>query len=149
MKEKHSEHSFEGAKLVVVQEGGKSVYDTKFLISILLLYVAKGDGEIDPSETDRMIEIIINHFDSSSAEAMGLLSDAVRAFSDGEDLVERLRDISRGLNQEESKHIFNLLVQVVLADGEVTDGEVRTAHFAGKILGLSQGEISAALHSAR
>ncbi|MCX2978530.1 TerB family tellurite resistance protein [Candidatus Marimicrobium litorale] len=149
MEKENGEHSFEGAKFVVGQEDGKTIYDKKFLVSTLLLYVAKGDGEIGPSETDRMINIITNHFDSNSAEAMGLLSDAVRDFSDEEDVVERLRGISRSLDQKERKEIFNMLVKVILADGNVADGELRTAQFAGEILGLSQDAIQAAFHSAR
>ncbi len=140
---------FEGTRLILGEDDGKTVYDAKFLISILLVYVAKGDGEIDPSETDRMIDIIINHFDTNSAEAMGLLSDAVRTFSDGQNLVERLRDISQSLNQQESKEIFSMLLQVILADGKMSDGEIRTAEIAGEILGLSRNEIHSAFQSER
>ena len=42
-----------------------------------------------------------------------------------------------------------MLVKVILADGNVADGELRTAQFAGEILGLSQDAIQAAFHSAR
>ena len=87
MADSQDEPHFEGAQLVVGEDKEATVYDAKFLISILLVYVAKGDGEIDSSETDRMIDILTKRFDSSGAEAMRLLSNAVRTFTDGGDLL--------------------------------------------------------------
>lgn len=149
MQDDQREPRIEGAQLVVDSQGEAAVYDAKFLISILLVYVAKGDGEIDPSETDRMIDIVSRRFDSSSAEAMGLLSDAVRTFTEGGELVDKLRIISKDLSEAERKDIFNMLLDVITADGELADGEIRTVEFAGKILGLSEDAIHAGIRSAR
>jgi uncharacterized tellurite resistance protein B-like protein len=146
-----SRHStrIEGADLVVNKGGESTTYDAKFLLSVLLVYVAKGDGEIQGSETDRMIDIISTRFDASGAEAMGLLTDAVRSFTDGGDLVEKLRGISKGLSETECSEIFGMLLDVIKADGELADGEVRTVEFAGKILGLSQDAIHTGIRAAR
>ena len=149
MEDSHDRPRFEGAQLVVGEEGDAAVYDAKFLISILLVYVAKGDGHIDSAETDRMIEIISTRFDSSGAEAMGLLSDAVRTFTDGGDLVGKLREIGQGLSEAECSDIFDMLLEVIMDDGELTDGEARTVEVAGKILGLSQEAIHAGIRAAR
>ena len=149
MEDSRNEPHFEGAQLVVGEQEDRAVYDAKFLISVLLVYVAKGDGQIDSSETDRMIDIVSNHFDSSNAEAMGLLTDAVRTFADGENLVDRLRGISKNLSEHECKQIFDMLLEVIIADGELADGEIRTVEFAGKILGLSQDEIHEGIRSVR
>lgn len=149
MENKDNNTRFEGAEIVVGESGDEHAYDAKFLISILLVYVAKGDGEIASSETDRMIEIISNHFDATSAEAMGLLTDAVRTFADGTDLVDRLRGISKGLSEQECSQVFDMLLEVIMADGELADGEVRTVEFAGKILGISQDVIHSGIRQAR
>jgi uncharacterized tellurite resistance protein B-like protein len=149
MENSHDGPRFEGAQLVVGEQGDAAVYDAKFLISVLLVYVAKGDGKIDSVETDRMIDIISRHFDSSGAEAMGLLSDAVRTFTDGGDLFEKLREISQGLSEPECGDIFNMLLEVIMADGEMADGEARTVEIAGQILGLSQEAIHAGIGAAR
>ena len=140
---------FEGAQFVLGQQEGAPAYDAKFLISILLVYVAKGDGHIDSVESDRMIDIISTRFDSSGAEAMGLLSDAVRTFTDGGDLIEKLREISQGLSESECSDIFNMLLEVIMADGEMADGEARTVEIAGEILVLSQEAIHAGIRAAR
>ena len=139
----------EGADLVVTKEGESTTYDAKFLISVLLVYVAKGDGEIQNSETDRMIDIISSRFDASGAEAMGLLTSALRTFTEGGDLVDQLQGISKGLNEKECGDIFNMLLEVIMADGDLADGEIRTAEFAGKILGLSQDAIHSGIRKVR
>ena len=147
MADSQDEPHFEGAQLVVGEDKEATVYDAKFLISILLVYVAKGDGEIDSSETDRMIDILSKRFDSSGAEAMRLLSNAVRTFTDGGDLLRKLRDISKGLNETECSEIFDMLLEVIMADGNLADGEVRTVEAAGKILGLSPDAIHAGIRA--
>ena len=149
MGDNHSGSHFEGAQLIVGDKGDATVYDAKFLISILLVYVSKGDGKIDSVETDRMIDIITKRFDSSNAEAMGLLSDAVRSFTDTGDLIEKLREISQGLSNIECSEIFATLLEVIMADGKIEDGEVRTVEAAGKILGLSQDAIHTGIRAVR
>jgi uncharacterized tellurite resistance protein B-like protein len=149
MEDNHDEPHFEGANLVVGEQEDAPVYDAKFLISVLLVYVAKGDGNIDQSETDRMIGIISSRFDSSGAEAMGLLTEAVRTFASGDGLVDKLRGISNGLSEAECSDIFDMLLEVIMADGELADGEIRTVEFAGKLLGISQDAIHKGIRSVR
>ena len=149
MEDNDTRPRFKGAALVVGGDDDATVYDAKFLISVLLVYVAKGDGKIDSVETDRMIDIISTRFDATGAEAMGLLSEAVRLFTDGGDLVGKLRDISNALSAQECKDIFGMLLEVITADGALADGEARTAEFAGKLLGLSPDAIHAGLREAR
>lgn len=149
MEETDNTTRIEGAELIVTKEGESTTYDAKFLISVLLVYVAKGDGEIQSSESDRMIDIISSRFDASGAEAMGLLTDALRSFNDGSDLVEKLQSVSSWLNEKECSDIFDMLLEVVMADGELADGEIRTAEFAGKILGLSQDAIHSGIRRVR
>jgi uncharacterized tellurite resistance protein B-like protein len=149
MKDNHDGTRFEGAQLVVGRQGNTAVYDAKFLISVLLVYVAKGDGHIESAETDRMIDIISSRFHSSGAEAMGLLTNAVRTFTDGGDLTGKLREISQGLSEAERSDIFKMLLEVAMTDGKLADGEARTVEVAGKLLGLSLDAIHAGIREAR
>ena len=96
-----------------------------------------------------MTEIVSSRFDSSGAEAMGMLSDAVKTFIDGGDLVGRLGEVSLGLTDAECQEIFEMLLDVVKADGHLADGEVRTIETSGMILGLSDDAIQAGIQSAR
>jgi uncharacterized tellurite resistance protein B-like protein len=149
MEKSRDEAQFKGSQFVLGEKEGSAAYDAKFLISVLLVYVAKGDGSIDSTETDRMIDIISRRFDSTGAEAMGLLADAVRTFTDGGDLARKLHEISQGLDEAERNEIFEMLFEVIMADGKFADGEARTVEGAGKILGLSQDAIHALIRSKR
>ena len=149
MDDKQRKIHLEGARLVAGTGSDTATHDAKFLISVLLIYVAKGDGKIDSTETDRMIEIVSSRFDSSGAEAMEMLSDAVKTFIDGGDLVGRLGEISLGLADAECQEIFEMLLDVVKADGHLADGEVRTIETSGMILGLSDDAIQAGIQAAR
>lgn len=149
MQDKPDGPRFEGTDFVVGAEGSARTFDAKFLISVLLVYVAKGDGEIDEAETDRMLDIITRRFDATGAQAMALLTDAIRTFTDGTDLVEQLRRASAGLSEAERSDIFGMLLEVMLADGELAEGEISHAEFAGAILGLSLDRIHAGIRAAR
>ena len=149
MKDNTNNPKFEGTNLVVGKEGEAAVYDAKFLISTLLVYVAKGDGHIDSSETNRMIDIISTHFDASGAETMGLLTDAARTFADRDNLVDKLRNISKELSEDQCNEVFDMLLEVMMADGELPEREIFAVEFAGKILGLSQDGIHSRIRGAR
>lgn len=149
MDDYHDGAGLDGTPLAAGTSASAAGYNTKFLVSTLLVYVAKGDGHIDSVETDRMIGIISTRFNTSGAETMGLLSDAVRAITDGGDLVGKLREISEGLAAAECRAIFDMLLDVTLADGELADGEARTVEVAGKILGLSEDAIHTGIRAAR
>lgn len=80
---------------------------------------------------------------------MDLLSDAVKAITDGGDLMGRLRAISQTLDTAECRAIFDMLLDVIMVDGELADGEARAAEVAGRILGLSEDYIYAGIRAAR
>jgi hypothetical protein len=80
---------------------------------------------------------------------MGLLTEAVRTFTDGGDLVGKLRGISKGLSEAECEEIFGMLLELISSDGELADGEIRTVEFAGKLLGLSLDAIHSRIRAAR
>ncbi len=149
MQDSDESASLDGSPLAVSTRMRAPEYGIKFLVSTLLVYVAKGDGHIDNVETDRMIGIIGAHFHSSGAETMGLLSDAVKAITDGGDLIGRLRAISQMLDAAECRAIFDMLLDVIMVDGELADGEARAADVAGQILGLSEDYIYAGIRAAR
>lgn len=149
MEKNSAEAKLKGSQFLLAEQEDSAAYDAKFLISILLVYVAKSDGNIDSAETNRMIDIISRRFDSTGAEAMGLLADAVKKFSGGGDLAGKLHEISQGLDEAERSDIFDMLFEVIMADDKFADGEARTVAGAGRVLGLSEDEIHARIRSKR
>lgn len=119
--------------------------DARFLISTLLVYVAKGDGNISSEESNLMIDLISASCGVRSAEAMEQLSTSVMALADDKDIAQKLQAAGRQLSIGERQDIFDLVVQTALADTRLDPGEVRAIKFAGQILGLSQDIIYTAL----
>jgi len=62
------EPRFEGAQLIIETSNETEVYDSQFLVAALLVSVAKGDGHISEMETDKMLQLVGDHFHLRSSE---------------------------------------------------------------------------------
>lgn len=138
---------FEGAQLILGDGKRAEVYDARFLISTLLVYVAKGDGNISVLESEKMIDMLSSKFDTRNSEALARLSSAIMALSDDADVVQKLQKISRGLSADEKDEVFAMLLEIALADEDLDSGEIKAIQLAGQILGLSQDAVHSALRS--
>ena len=138
---------FEGAQLVLGTHEQAESYDARFLISTLLVYIAKGDGNISSLESDKMIELLSSKFDTRSSEALERITSAIMALANDVDIAKTLRNISRGLSTVEKQEIFTMMLEVAVVDDILDPGEVETIKFAGQILGLSQNTIHSELRS--
>jgi uncharacterized tellurite resistance protein B-like protein len=138
---------FEGTKLICGEGDEAEVYDARFLISTLLIFVAKGDGNISNLESDKMIGLLSSKFDTRSSEALERLSTAIMALVNDADVVQKLQKISQGLSADEKSEVFAMLLELALADEELDSGEVKAIQQAGHILGISQDAVHAALRS--
>ncbi len=132
---------FEGASLIVGEGGERESIDARFLLSTLMVYVAKGDGNISGLETDRMIELLSSRYGHQGSRVLEQLTSSVRALADQADLVPSLQHVASGLSAEEKNEIFTMAVGVAIADEELSPGEERAINFVGQILGLSQNTI--------
>ena len=139
---------FEGAQLILgVQERAES-YDARFLISTLLVYVAKSDGNISDIESNKMIELLSSKMNIRGAEALERLSSAIMVLSNDEDIVSTLQEISQGLSATEKDEVFTMMLEVMAVDDEMNRGEIEAIKLAGSVLELSQDTIHARLRLA-
>jgi uncharacterized tellurite resistance protein B-like protein len=138
---------FEGAQLIIGAQDKPESYDARFLISTLLVYVAKGDGSISNLESNKMIELLSSKMDIRSAEALDHLSSAILALSNDEDIGKTLQEISHGLSAAEKGEVFAMMLEVMGVDEDLDPGELRAIALAGQILGLSKDTIHSELRS--
>lgn len=138
---------FEGAQLIIGAQDKAESYDARFLISTLLVYVAKGDGSISDLESNKMIELLSSKMDIRSAEALDHLSSAILALSNDEDIGKTLQEISHGLSAAEKGEVFAMMLEVMAVDADLDPGEINAITLAGQILGLSQDTIHSELRS--
>lgn len=122
-------------------------FDIRFLISTLLVYVAKSDGEISEYESNRMIDLLATQMKISRPEALERLRTAIMVLADDANIFTRLQEISRGLSDEQRFEILWLLMDVMVIDRDQQTSEQNAITLAGQILGLSLDTIHAQLRS--
>lgn len=138
---------FEGAQLIIGTNEKAESYDARFLISILLVFVAKGDGEISELESNKMIDLLSSKMAIRSADSLGYLSSAIMSLSNDKDIVKTLQQISHGLSAAEKDDVFTMMLDVMAVDAKLETGEIAAITMAGQILGFSEDVIHSRLRS--
>ena len=116
---------FEGNELIVETKHGIEVYDGKFLVAALLIYVAKGSGTIEPEESAKMIDLIEQHFQLQGSESLELLTRAMSELAEKPELTEHLVELGRTLSDKQKEDVAVMALKVIASDGrrEVTEME--------------------------
>jgi uncharacterized tellurite resistance protein B-like protein len=107
----------EGTKLIVETANGVEEYDAKFLVAALLVYIARGSGQIEPEESAQMIELIEGHFQLQSAQSLELITRAMTEMTEKPQLAEILIELASTLSDSEKEAIALMALKVVAADG--------------------------------
>lgn len=131
------EPRFEGTTLVIETTSGPETYDSQFLVAALLVFVAKGDGNISDKESQKMLQLIEEHFHLHSAESLELLSRAMTDLAENPDLSSLLRELSNVLTAQEKEDIGVMLLKVIAADGRRDVNEMEMMNVAAEIIEIS------------
>ncbi len=131
------EPRFEGSTLVIETSSGPETYDSQFLVAALLVFVAKGDGDISEKETERMLQLVEEHFHLQSSESLALLTRAMADLAENPDLNSLLRELSHILTPEEKEDIAVMLLKVVAADGDRDGDEMEMLNIASEVIEIS------------
>ena len=117
MIEEPKEPRIEGDELIIETQSSTEVYDAKYLVAALLVFVAKGDGNISGEETEQMIELINEHFGVPSSTSLELLTNAMEDIADNPDFENLLKDLSKLLNVAEKEEVALMMLKVVASNG--------------------------------
>ncbi len=131
------ESRFEGNQLVIETSNETEVYDSQFLVAALLLSVAKSDGNISEMETEKMLQLVGDHFHLRSSESLELLTSAMTNIAENPDLNSILKDLSSMLTSSDKEDVAVMLLKVVAADGRKDAEEMDTLSDAAEIIGIS------------
>lgn len=127
----------QGNELVVETRDGIEVYDSKFLVAALLVYVAKGSGTIEPEEVAKMIDLIEQHFEIEGAQSLELLSRAMSELAEKPELAEHLVELGRTLSDKQKEDIAVMALKVIAADGRRQVEEMEQFNRAVEAVGVS------------
>jgi len=119
-------------------------YDSRFLLSALLVFVAKGDGSISNIESQKLVELLSSRFGIRNSEALGHLSKAVMALTDDGGVTATLRNFSQRMSIEEKRDVFTMMLEIAAADGNQEAAEIDAIDEAAKIMAIPQDAIHAA-----
>lgn len=131
------EPRFEGAQLIIETSNETEVYDSKFLVAALLVSVAKGDGHISEMETDKMLQLVGEHFHLRSSESLELLTRAMSNLAENPDLNSLLVELSTVLTSADKEDVAVMLLKVVAADGRKDAEEMEMLSKAAEIIAIS------------
>ena len=134
MIEEPKDPRIEGDALIVETQSTTEVYDTKYLVAGLLVYVAKGDGNISGPETAQMIDLVNEHFGLQSSESLELLTNAMEDLAENPDFENLLRELSRLLNMAEKEEVALMMLKVVAANGRKDAEEMEKLRAAADII---------------
>ena len=125
MSDKIKTTRLQGNELIVETKYGTEVYDGKFLVAALLIFVAKGNGTIEPEESAKMIDLIEQHFKLGGSESLELLTRAMSELAEKPELTEHLVELGRTLSDSQKEDIAVMALKVIAADGrrEVSEME--------------------------
>jgi uncharacterized tellurite resistance protein B-like protein len=126
----------EGNELIVETKYGTEVYDGKFLVAALLIYVAKGSGSIEPEEAAKMIDLIEQHFKLQGSESLELLTRAMSELAEKPELVEHLVELGRTLSDSQKEDIAVMALKVIAADGRRQISEMEQFNRAVEAVGV-------------
>jgi uncharacterized tellurite resistance protein B-like protein len=127
---------FEDDEMIIETQNATEVYDAKYLTAVLLVFVAKGDGNISAGETKQMLDLIGDYFDLPSASSLELLTRAIADIAENPDLNNLLKDLSVILSLAEKEEIALMMLKVVAADGRKDAEEMDKLSTAAQIIDI-------------
>lgn len=128
---------FEGKHFIIETGAEPETFDAQFLVAALLVYVAKGNGHISAMESEKMLEIIGEHFQLRSAESLELLTRAIAGMAENPDLDDLLRSLSTELTDSDKEDVAVMMMKVIAADGHTDVDEMEKMRKAGELVGIS------------
>ena len=137
MTEERTITRFEGTQLIVETGNEKEVYDAEFLMAALLVSVANSDGEISAIETEKMLQLVGDHFEMKSSESLELLTSAMENLAEKPEITDILKELGTVLTSADKEDVAVMMFKVIAADGREATGEMETLTAAAEVIGVS------------
>jgi uncharacterized tellurite resistance protein B-like protein len=97
--------------------------DYRLAAAALLIHAATIDGNISERENARLHAVIMQRFDLDEAAAQELIDAATKAEQQAIDLYHFTRLLDRTLDEAGRRQIIEMMWQITLTDGRVTEFE--------------------------
>jgi uncharacterized tellurite resistance protein B-like protein len=126
----------DGAELIIETAEGNETYDAQFLVAALLVFVARGSGQIEPEESAKIIDLIESKFDLEGPDSLALITRAMNEMSDKPGLAALLAELGAALPDRDKEDIALMGLKVVAADGRRKVEEMEQFNRAMAAIGM-------------
>jgi uncharacterized tellurite resistance protein B-like protein len=110
------------------------------LAAAMLVHAAAIDGEVLPSENEKLHAIIKQHFNLDDAATEELIQKATVAEHESVDLYHFTHQLNRVLDEAGRARVVEMMWQIVYADGQRDELEDNLIWRAADLLGISPRE---------
>ncbi len=127
----------EGSKLIIETADGIKEYDSQFLVAALLVYIARGSGQIEPEESAKIIDMIKEKYQMHGSESLELITHAMAEMADKPELGPLLVGLGETLSDTDKEDIALMSLKVIAADGQQQYEEMEQFNRAMEAIGIS------------
>lgn len=121
-----------------------SVDDTHLAATALLVHVARVDGILAASESERLSRLVQGHYADGPDDARALIERATAMDSATRDVASLVEMIPHDADRLEREQLLTMAWSVAAADGRVDEFEEALVERLGRLLGFDEGAIAAA-----
>lgn len=114
--------------------------DVRVAAAALMVHVATLDGEMSPTEREKLRDLLKRRFALDDAAAAELIDAAVAADREAVDFYRFTSLLMRHLDDEQRRRIVAMMWEVVFTDGGVSEFEDNVMWRVADLLGVSNRE---------
>lgn len=122
----------------------EAVDDTHLAATALLVHVARVDGILAASESERLSRLVQGHYADGPEAARALIARAAAMDSETRDVASLVEMIPHEANKTEREELLTMAWSVAAADGRVDEFEEALVERLGRLLGFDEGAIASA-----
>ena len=122
----------------------EAVDDTHLAATALLVHVARVDGILAASESERLSRLVQGHYADGPDAARALIERAAAMDSETRDVVSLVEMIPHEADTTERQELLTMAWSVAAADGRVDEFEEALVERLGRLLGFDEGAIASA-----
>ncbi|MCJ2015342.1 TerB family tellurite resistance protein [Methylobacterium sp. J-076] len=123
---------------------GDAADDTHLAATALLVHVARVDGILAPSESERLARLVEGRYADGPAAAHALIARATAIDTEVRDVASLVEMIPHEANGSEREALLAMAWSVAAADGHVDEFEEALVERLGRLLGFDEAGIAAA-----
>ena len=114
--------------------------DVRAAVAELLIHASLVDGRLDQAAAAARDRLLKQKFDLSEQELSRLLAEARLAYDDSIDFYAFTSEIKTAYDREQRETVVEMLCEILLADGVITDEEMNMGWRIAGLLGFDNRE---------